>query len=158
MRKDCSYSAVFAYQVVGGRGGGFKNSNDYKKPGFHLHGFCSFGEFIYRFFLSERRPFRALGLRTDDPRHRVRFSTVISRTRKGHPPERWVEKSFFWILDCFIQHCLIRRPSDSTVSEDVGIDWDFGNGKSNALTIRLDLIPHSTSTSHPLDQISSQHS
>ncbi len=56
----------------------------------------------------------------------------------------------FWqgdILDFFsmycIQHCFICRPSDSTVSEDAGIEpgllW-LGHWQSDVLTTRLDLV------------------
>jgi hypothetical protein len=45
----------------------------------------------------------------------------------------------------FIQHCFVCRPSDSTVSEDAGIEprtdcCDFGIGKPDALTTRLDHV------------------
>jgi hypothetical protein len=87
-QKDCNYSAMLGYR--GGWEGGGVASNDYKKPGLQMI-FYSFGGFILitqGIFLSERRPFCALGSRTDDPRHRVRFSTVTSRTRNDYPPER----------------------------------------------------------------------
>ncbi len=53
---------------------------------------------------------------------------------------------FFYFPMYCIQHCFICRPSDSTVSEDAGIDYcDFGIGsQSDALTTRLDLIHLST--------------
>jgi hypothetical protein len=42
------------------------------------------------------------------------------------------------------QHCFVCRPSDSTVSEDAGIEpkasCDYVIGLSDALTTRLDLI------------------
>jgi hypothetical protein len=68
---------------------------------------------------------------------------------------------FFWIFSCmyFIQHCFICRPSDSTVSEDAGIEPR--TVATSALAVRrsshsatLHLIhtrlthPHSA-TSHP---------
>jgi hypothetical protein len=55
----------------------------------------------------------------------------------------------FWIFFSFlcrfcIQHCFICRPSDSTVSEDAGIEpstryWRLPHWQSDALTTRLDL-------------------
>jgi hypothetical protein len=51
---------------------------------------------------------------------------------------------YFYLLMCFIQHCFICRPSDSTVSEDAGIEprtgCDLLHWQSGVLTIRLDLI------------------
>ncbi len=64
---------------------------------------------------------------------------------------RGIKKKFFFSMYC-IQHCFICRPSDSTVSEDAGIQprtvatsalaaYLFSNKyKSDALNTRLDLI------------------
>jgi hypothetical protein len=62
-----------------------------------------------------------------------------------------IKKGFFWIFTFFmydIQHCFICRPSDSTVSEDLGSNpgqlrlrhWLHIYWLSDALTTRLDLI------------------
>jgi hypothetical protein len=60
---------------------------------------------------------------------------------------KFLKRDFFGFFSFFvydIQHCLICRPSDTTVSEDAGIDppdsCDYGIGKSDAITTRLDLI------------------
>jgi hypothetical protein len=53
---------------------------------------------------------------------------------------------------CFIQHCSICRPSDSTVSEDAGIEpglLRLRHQRLGTLTTRLDLI-HYLAISHPL--------
>jgi hypothetical protein len=67
-----------------------------------------------------------------------------------------ITRGTFWILFYILYStCFICRPSDSTVLEDAGIEprtgvsCDFGIGKSDAQTTRLDLI-HNSARSHPL--------
>ncbi len=60
---------------------------------------------------------------------------------------------FFWILNYFIQHCFICRPSDSTVPVNAGIEPRTVSTKalgwlSDAVTTRLDLI-HSRKSDDP---------
>ncbi len=46
----------------------------------------------------------------------------------------------FFYVGNVIQHCFIYRPSDSTLSEDAGIDSGLWHWQPDALTLRLDLI------------------
>ncbi len=64
---------------------------------------------------------------------------------KGYPEyHTFFLQGDFWIFLCFIQHCFICRPSDSTVSEDAGIEpWTVA---TSALAVRRS---NHSARSHP---------
>ncbi len=90
---------------------------------------------------------------------RIHSASGSNEKEKGN----LLKGDFFWIFFFFmydIQHCFICRPSDSTVSEDAGIDrtqvsWDYGIGSVRGSNHSARSHPHSarsqlqSARSHP---------
>jgi hypothetical protein len=62
----------------------------------------------------------------------------------ARPQPFLITGTFFWVFMYVIQHCFICRPSDSTVSEDAGIE--LKTVATSALAVRCSNL---SASSHP---------